>query len=233
MQGSLRGESGGSVASCRSAASIRFNGDGAWTLLLESVFSSAHPVELAFCFRQFFQVSPLSSRKPRVRGFQSVYRSVGAAVRIVVRVIGIVRAIEAVAVIATAETAPSKVLVADVRHSACAKATDVACANAANATSAKATGVSCAEAAHATAEATHVAAAKATAAMASATATATAAATGLGTSSQQAAGEHCARQNHHHSSSHDILLWNGRTIRHRSSQTPACPRKANANVVMD
>src|SRR5713226_2934856 len=156
MQGSLRGESGGSVASCRSAASIRFNGDGAWTLLLESVFSSAHPVELAFCFRQFFQVSPLSSRKPRVRGFQSVYRSVGAAVRIVVRVIGIVRAIEAVAVQAAA--APSaKVLVADVRHSACAKATDVACANAANAASAKATGVSCAEAAHASAEATHVA----------------------------------------------------------------------------
>jgi len=232
MQGSLRGESGGSVASCRSAASIRFNGDGAWTLLLESVFSSAHPVELAFCFRQFFQVSPLSSRKPRVRGFQSVYRSVGAAVRIVVRVIGIVRAIEAVAVQAAA--APSaKVLVADVRHSACAKAADMACANAANATSAKATNVGCAEAAHATAEATHVAAAKATAAMASATATATAAATGLGTSSQQAAGEHCARQNHHHSSSHDILLWNGRTIRHRSSQTPACPRKANANVVMD
>jgi hypothetical protein len=99
---------------------------------------------------------------------------------------------------------PSKVLVADVRHSACANAT--------NATSAQATDVGSADAAHASAEATHVAGAKAAAHVTTAKATAatmsaaTATATGLGTSSKQAAGEQRARQNHHYSSFHDILL---------------------------
>jgi hypothetical protein len=124
----------------------------------------------------------------------------------------------------------AKVLVADVRDVTCAKATDVACANTPNASSAEAADVASAEATHmASAKATHVASAK-TAATAMA---ATAAATRFGASSQQAAGEHRARQNHHRSSSHDILLWNGRTIRHWSSQTPACPREANADVVID
>src|SRR5712671_1512480 len=172
-------ESGGSAACCRSAVSIPFNGDGAWTRLFESAFGCAHPVELAFCFRQFFQVSPLGNRMPCVRGFRSVYDSVGAAIRIVVCVIWVVRAIETVAVIAAAETVPSsaKVLGADVCHSACAKATHVACANATNATSAKATDAGSAEAAHASAEATHVAAAKAAAHVASAKAATAKAAT--------------------------------------------------------
>jgi hypothetical protein len=94
----------------------------------------------------------------------------------------------------------------------------VAPAKAADVTSAKATA--------------HMASAKA-AATAMTAATTTTAAAGLGTSSQQAPCEHCARQNHHHSSSHDILLWDGRTIRRRFSQTPAYLRKANANVVME
>jgi hypothetical protein len=46
-----------------------------------------------------------------------------------------------------------------------------------------------------------------TASVSTATATATA---GLCISGKKAAGKHCTCQNHHHSSSHDILLFNGR-----------------------
>jgi hypothetical protein len=83
----------------------------------------------------------------------------------------------------------------------------------------------------ASAEATHVASAKA-AHMAAATSTTVSAATataGLCISGKKAAGKHCACQNHYHSSSHDILLWNGRDFppqdlvrrcRFRGRQTP-------------
>jgi hypothetical protein len=89
------------------------------------------------------------------------------------------------------------VLVADVRHVTSAKATDVG--------SAKATHVTSTEATHmASAEAAHVAAATTT--MSSATAAATA---GLCTRGKKASGKHRTCQNHHHSSSHDILHWMG------------------------
>jgi hypothetical protein len=84
--------------------------------------------------------------------------------------------------------------------------------------SAKASNVASSEAAHvAAAEATHVATAEAAAHVASATtavSSATAAAAGLRPSGKQAAGKHRACQNHHHSSSHDILLLDGREFRH-------------------
>src|ERR1700716_837393 len=100
----------------------------------------------------------------------------------------------------------------------------VTTAHAGHATSAEAADMASAEATHvASAEATHVASAKA-AHMATATATA-----GLCISGKKAAGKHCACQNHYHSSSHDILLWNGRDFppqdlvrrcRFRGRQTP-------------
>jgi len=90
---------------------------------------------------------------------------------------------------------------------------DVTSAETADATSTEATDAASAETADVTsAEATHMASTKAahmasTAATSMATATATA---GLRVSGKKAAGKHCACQNHHHSSSHDILLWNRR-----------------------
>jgi hypothetical protein len=95
------------------------------------------------------------------------------------------------------------------------EATDVAPTKSAHVTSAEAT-------AHVTSAKTtaHVAAAAKAAAAAMAATTTTAAAAGFGTGSKQAAGEYGTRQNHHHSSSHDILLWDGRTVRRRSFQTP-------------
>jgi hypothetical protein len=61
---------------------------------------------------------------------------------------------------------------------------------------------------------------------------ATAAAPGLGTSRQQAAGEHCACQNHHHSSSHDILLWKRRDYPPQVVSDAGMSAEGNANVVM-
>jgi hypothetical protein len=106
----------------------------------------------------------------------------------------------------------AKTIMIQARHVIAAKATDVisarisnaTAAKAADATSTKATDVASAKAAHVTStEATHVAPAKAahTAAMSSTTA----AATGLCTGGKKAAGKHSACQNHHYSSSHDIL----------------------------
>jgi hypothetical protein len=92
-------------------------------------------------------------------------------------------------------------------HVTSAKTSDVTSAETSDATSAEAADVTSAEAPDvAAAEAAHVATA-ATTSVSSATA---ASAAGLCISGQKAAGKHCACQNHHHSSSHDILLWNGR-----------------------
>jgi hypothetical protein len=91
--------------------------------------------------------------------------------------------------------------VADVRQVACPKATDPSITKAADATTAEATHVATAEAAHVAAEATHVTTTKATTHVASSSATAA----GLCTRGEKAAGKHRACQNHHHSSSHDIL----------------------------
>jgi hypothetical protein len=99
-------------------------------------------------------------------------------------------------------------------------ATDVGSAEAADVATAEAADVATAEAADvATAEAADVTAAKAThvtSAKAATTVSATATAAGLRTSGKKAAGKHRACQYHHHSSSHDILHWNGRTCRRRA-----------------
>jgi hypothetical protein len=92
---------------------------------------------------------------------------------------------------------------------------DVTSAETADATSAETTDAASAETADVTsAVATHMASTKAahmaaatTTSVSSASATAT---TGLRVSGKKAAGKHCACQNHHHSSSHDILRWDGR-----------------------
>jgi len=118
----------------------------------------------------------------------------------------VVRAIEAIVVKAADETA-AEMIVADVRHTADAQASDTTSVNASDASPAKAA---------------HVASAKAATTTVS---PATAAAARLCTSGKQAAGEHCARQNHHHSSSHIILHWDGRMFRHRTCQTLACLAK--------
>ena len=94
---------------------------------------------------------------------------------------------------------------AETAHAAPAETADVACAEAADVTAAKAAHM-------ASTTATHVTTATATAtSMATATATA-----GLCVSGKKAAGKHCTCQNHHHSSSHNTLLWVGGTFRHRA-----------------
>jgi hypothetical protein len=81
---------------------------------------------------------------------------------------------------------------------------------------------------------TDVAAAKAAAHVTSATTVSSAtAAAGLGISGKKAAGKHCTCQNHHHSSSHDILLFGiGGSSATGSRQTVACA-KADADVAME
>jgi hypothetical protein len=136
------------------------------------------------------------------------HRSVGAGVWPAVSLV--IRAIKAVAVKAAANEMTSSIAKVISVH-----AGDMTSAETADATSAEATDAASAETADVTsAEATHMASTKAahmasTAAtsMSAATATATA---GLRVSGKKAAGKHCACQNHHHSSSHDILLWDGR-----------------------
>jgi hypothetical protein len=99
-------------------------------------------------------------------------------------------------------------------------------AHATHATSAKATHVTAAKAA------AHVAAAKAAHAATTVSSAATATA-GLSTRGKKATGKRRACQNHHHSSSHDILHWDGRTFRHRSLTNVGVLRSQNANVAMD
>jgi hypothetical protein len=89
-----------------------------------------------------------------------------------------------------------------------AKASNVASSEVA---AAEATDVAAAEAV-AAAKAAHVAAA----AVSSSAAVSTAA-TGLCASGSKAAGKHGTCQDHHHSSSHDILRFDGRNFRHRAS----------------
>jgi hypothetical protein len=87
-------------------------------------------------------------------------------------------------------------------------------AHAGHVSSAKATDVTSAKSAHmASAKATHVASATHATTMSPTSAAATA---GLCTSGKKAAGKHRTCQNHHHSSSHDILHLDGRICRHRT-----------------
>src|SRR6267142_1215084 len=133
------------------------------------------------------------------------HRSVGAGVWPAVLLV--IRAIKAVAVKAAANEMTSSIAKVISVH-----AVEVTSAETADATSAKATDAASAKTADVTsAEATHMATTKAahmasTAATSMATATATA---GLRVSGKKAAGKHCACQNHHHSSSHNILRWDG------------------------
>jgi hypothetical protein len=89
-------------------------------------------------------------------------------------------------------------------HVVGAETTDVISTKASNTITAKATHVTSTEATYvASAEAAaHVTSAETATTVSSAT---TAAAAGLCTRGKKATGKHCACQNHHHSSSHDIL----------------------------
>jgi hypothetical protein len=98
----------------------------------------------------------------------------------------------------------AKMSVAHARHVASAKASEVSCAKASDVTAAKAAHVTSTEAA-ATAEAAPTVSST----------TSASAASGLRTRGQKAAGKHCACQNHHHSSSHDILHLRWRIFRHK------------------
>jgi hypothetical protein len=104
-----------------------------------------------------------------------------------------------------------------------AKASNVASSEVA---AAEATDVAAAEAV-AAAKAAHVAAA-----VSSSSAVSTAA-TGLCASGSKAAGKHGTCQDHHHSSSHNILRFDGRNFRHRASSDVGMYAKADADVATD
>jgi hypothetical protein len=109
--------------------------------------------------------------------------------------------------VAAAEVTSSsaKVIVVQARHMIGAKATDAISTETADATSVKAADMTCTEAAHlASTEAIHVTSAEA-AHTATVSSTPSATAARLCTRGKKAAGKHCACQNHHHSSFHDIL----------------------------
>jgi hypothetical protein len=121
----------------------------------------------------------------------------------------------------------AKVSAAHARHVASAKASEVSRAKASDVTAAKAARVT-------STKATHVASAKATHVASATTTVSSAAAAGLCIRGNKAAGKQCTCQNHHHSSSHDILHLNwARLFAAGLCQTPACPREANTNVAMD
>jgi hypothetical protein len=99
----------------------------------------------------------------------------------------------------------AEVIMVQARYVIATRATDVISTKTSNATAVKAAHVTSTKATHVgPAEAAHVAAAKAahTTTMPSTPSAATA---GLCTRGKKAAGKHCTCQNHHHSSSHDIL----------------------------
>jgi len=105
-----------------------------------------------------------------------------------------------------------------------AKASNVASSEVA---AAEATDVAAAEAV-AAAKAAHV-----PAAAVSSSAAVSTAATGLCASGSKAAGKHGTCQDHHHSSSHDILRFDGRDFRHRASSDVGMYAKADADVATD
>jgi hypothetical protein len=147
-------------------------------------------------------------------------------------------AAEAVVVKAAANEMTSsiaKVIAVHARHVTSAETAHATSADATDATSAEAADVTSAEAADvASAKAAHMASA-ATTSMSSATSTAT---SGLCISGKKAAGKHRACQNHHYSSSHDILLWDGRDCRHRAlsdagvSEEDKCRRRDGLKMRM-
>jgi uncharacterized protein (DUF2342 family) len=109
----------------------------------------------------------------------------------------------------------AKMLAAHAGHVTAAKAADVASAEATDVPPTKTADM-------ASTKGAHVATTKTAAHVSSATATA-----GLRISGKKAAGKQGSCQNHHHSSSHDILLFGiGGTFRHRiASDGGACQRQ--------
>jgi hypothetical protein len=117
------------------------------------------------------------------------------------------------------------------RQMAFAKATDVISTKTPNATAAKATHVTSTKATHvASAKAGHVASAKAAHAPATVS---SATAAGFRTRGKKAARKQGACQNHHHSSSHDILHRVGRTFRRRAWSDVGVSQQRKPNVAMD
>jgi len=110
----------------------------------------------------------------------------------------VIRATKAVVAANEMTSSTAKVISVHARHVTSAKTSDAATAEAAHVPSAEATDVTSAKAAHV--------------ASATTTMSSTAAAAGLCIGGKKGAGKHCACQNHHHSSSHDILLWMGGTF---------------------
>jgi len=114
----------------------------------------------------------------------------------------------------------AKMIVVQARHVIAAKATDVISAKTSNVTAAKA--------AHVTfTEATHMAPARA------ASMSSTSAATGLCTGGKKAAGKYSACQNHHHSSSHDILHLRWAEFPPQGPSDVGVFTQRSANVAMD
>jgi hypothetical protein len=101
----------------------------------------------------------------------------------------------------------AKVPLVDMRHATCAKAVNVVSTETSDATAAQATHATAAKVTHTGTDVTSAKAAH-TATVAS---TATAAPS-LRARGKKAAGKHCACQNHHHSSFHDILHSVGRIV---------------------
>jgi hypothetical protein len=140
------------------------------------------------------------------------------------------------------------VLVVEARHVALAKSTrakSTCVAKAGDVTSGKAADVGTADAADVgTAEAPNVAAAHAAnvaaaeaatmaATEAAAMAAAATAAAGLCARRKQASGEHCACQNHHRSSFHDILHLDWRMFRHSAWSGIGLFSRVNADAAID
>lgn len=116
----------------------------------------------------------------------------------------------------------AKVILAHARDVTSAKAFHAASAETAHATSAEAADVTPTKAAHM---------ASATTTSVSSAAAATTA--GLCTSGKKAAGKHCACQDHHYSSSHDVLLWDGRDSPPQGLSDAGVSEETNADVAMD
>jgi hypothetical protein len=136
----------------------------------------------------------------------------------------------------------AEVIAAQVRYVICAKASNAAAVNAGHVISAKATDVIATKAPHVTAvEAADVTSAKTTTNMAAAKAShattmssaSTAATARLCTGGNKAAGKYCACQNHHHSSSHDILHLRWADIPPQVQLDVSLSQQRRTNVAMN
>ncbi|WP_162240858.1 hypothetical protein [Bradyrhizobium tropiciagri] len=123
--------------------------------------------------------------------------------------------------------ASSKVIVTQMGAVRSVKARDVISANVSDMGATKTPGMSFAKTAHvASAEAAHMTSAASAKAAASVSAAAATSTPRLCRSSNKAAGKQRGRQNHHHSSSHEILLRDGRNFPPQAFVRRWWPRKA-------